>query len=160
MKKILCLIFILMMTSRVVSATAHNYHLSFTQLEQRSNSDRITILVRVFADDFERVLQARFSHRVNLSNRELIAKYLHECLEIKGSDGKNKKFVTGKIEQKADVVLINLTARIPAGLHGLQLRQKILCELYDDQINQVLLKFPDREATLEFKNGEGFKVIN
>ncbi len=150
----------LMMTSPVDSATTHNYHLSFTQLEQRSKSDKVTILVRVFADDFERVLQARFSHRVKLSNRELIAKYLHECLEIKDSAGKNKKFVTGKIEQKADVVLINLTARIPAGLHGLQLRQTILCELFDDQVNQVLLKFPDREATLEFKNGEGFKVIN
>ena len=47
-----------------------------------------------------------------------------------------------------------------AGLHGLQLRQTILCELFDDQVNQVLIKFPDREATLEFKNGEGFKVIN
>jgi hypothetical protein len=150
----------LMMTSQVVSATAHNYHLSFTQLEQRSNSDTITILVRVFADDLTRALQARYGRPVKLSQRILFSQYLHECLEIKGSDGKNKRFVIEKIAQQTDVVLINFTVKIPTGLHGLQLRQTILCELFDDQVNQVLLKFPDREATLEFKHGEGFKVIN
>ena len=149
-----------MMTSRVVSATAHNYHLSFTQLEQRSNSDTITILVRAFADDLARALQARYGRPVKLSQRVLLSRYVHECLEIRGSDGKNKRFVIEKIAQQADVVLLNFTVRVPAGLHGLQLRQTILCELFDDQVNQVLLKFPDREATLEFKNGEGFKVIN
>ena len=144
----------------MVSATVHNYHLSFTQLEQRSKSDTVAILVRVFADDLARALQARFVRPVKLSQRVLVSQYLHECLEIRGSDGKNKRFVIEKIAQQADVVVFNFTVKIPAGLHGLQLRQAILCELFDDQVNQVLLKFPDREATLEFKNGEGFKVIN
>ena len=124
------------------------------------NSDTITILVRVFADDLASALQARFARPVKLSQRVLLSRYVHECLEIRGSDGKNKRFVIEKIVQQADVVLLNFTVSVPAGLHGLQLRQAILCELFDDQVNQVLLKFPDREATLEFKNGEGFKIIN
>ena len=144
----------------VVNACAHNYHLSFTQLEQRSKSDFVVIMVRVFADDFERALKSRFARPVKFSERQLISRYLYECFEIKDSSGKAKRIITEKIEQKGDIVLINLSAKLPEGMRGLKLRQAILCEQFDDQVNQILLKFPDREATLEFKNGEGFKVIN
>ncbi len=152
--------FLLMFAGWVANANAHNYHLSFTQLEQHANSSTATILVRVFADDFEKALKTRFVGSVKLSQRQLIAGYLNEHLEIKDSRGKSKKILLTKIEQKADVFIINLTARVPEGLHGLKLRQSIFLELFDDQVNQVLIKFSGKESTLEFKSGDGFKGIN
>ena len=148
-----------MLAGWVVNANAHSYHLSFTQLEQHANSSTTTILVRVFADDFEKVLKTRFVGSVKLLQRQLIAGYLKEHLEIKDSSGKSKKILLTKIEQKADVFIINLTARTTEGLHGLKLRQSILLELFADQVNQVLIKFSDQASTLEFKSGDGFKGI-
>ena len=149
-----------MMTSRVVSATAHNYHLSFTQLEQRSKSETVAILVRVFADDLAVALKARFARTVKLSESQIVAKFIAENLVIKTSNGRNIRIFLSKIEPKADVVVVQLTARITSGLRGLKLQQKIFVEHFDDQINQVFIKNSGNESTLDFKRGDSFKVIN
>ncbi len=160
MKNFLCLFLAFSMFSFPAEVSAHSYHMSFTRLEQLSKNSAMKILVRVFADDLTTALKARFSRTVKLSESQLVAKYITENIEIKDVSGKNKSLLLSKIEKKDDVVIINFTAKISEGLRGVKLQQKIFFELFDDQINQVLIKSLGNESTLEFKHGDSFKVIN
>ena len=119
--------------------------------------------MRVFADDLEAIISKRSGKPIKLDRKEaapLVAAYVRETLELKGRDGRSQKLTWIGMESKIDVALLYLEAKAPAGLSGVQLRQRIFFELFDDQVNQVLCKTDNRKASLDFKSGEGFKTIS
>ena len=144
------------------TAAAHKFHLSFTQIEYNAQEKSAEITIRVFADDLENALSQRKGKSVKLDHKDaamLIAAYLREILELKGRNGQLKKLTWVGMEPKADVVLLYVEAKLPEGLTGVQLRQRIFFELFDDQVNQVLIKFAHDKSTLEFKRNDGFKPL-
>jgi urease gamma subunit len=144
-------------------AAAHKFHFSFTQIEYNAPEKTAEITLRVFADDLEQALSQRRGKAVKLDHKDaaaLVAAYVRDTLELKGRDGRIKKLTWIGMEAKVDVALLYIEAKLPDGVAGLQLRQRVFFELFDDQVNQVSLKAADRKASLEFKSGEGFKVLS
>ena len=142
--------------------SAHKYHFSFTQIEYNAKEKAAEITLRVFADDLEAIISKRSGKPIKLDHKEaapLVAAYVRETLELKGRDGRSQKLTWIGMESKIDVALLYLEAKAPAGLSGVQLRQRMFFDLFDDQINQVLVKAGHNKASLDFKPGESFKTI-
>lgn len=145
------------------TATAHKFHVSFTQIEYNATEKTAGIALRVFADDLENALSHRSGKSVKLDHKDapaLIAAYLRETLEIKGRNGQTKKLVWIRMEPKADVVFLYVEIKMPEGLSGAQLRHRVFFELFEDQVNQVLLKSANDKSSLEFKRGDNYKTIS
>lgn len=141
---------------------AHKFHVSFMQIEYNATEKTAEITLRVFADDLENALSQRTGKSVKLDHQDapsLIAAYLRETLEMKGRNGRVKKLVWIGMEPKADVALLYIEVKIPEGLSGVQLRHRVFFELFEDQVNQVLLKSANDKSSLEFKRGDNFKVL-
>jgi hypothetical protein len=154
---------LLLFLSLVASAAAHKFHFSFTQIEYNAQEKTAAITLRVFADDLENALSQRSGKAVKLDHKDaaaLAAAYVRDTVELKGRDGRIKKLMWIGMETKVDVALLYVEAKLPEGMTGLQLRQRVFFELFDDQVNQVSLKAADRKASLEFKSGEGFKTLS
>ncbi len=144
-------------------AAAHKFHVSFTQIEYNAAAKTAEITVRVFANDLEAALSQRRGKAVKLDHKDapaLIAMYLRETVELKGSRGQVKKLTWIGMEPKADVALLYVEAKLPEGLAGTQLRQRVFFELFEDQVNQVLLKAANHKTSVEFKRGAGFKALS
>jgi hypothetical protein len=144
-------------------AAAHKFHVSFTQIEFNVAEKTAEITIRVFADDLENALSQRSGKSVKLDHKDapaLIASYLRETVELKGRNGQVKKLTWIGMEPKADVVMLYVEAKMPEGLSGAQLRQRVFFELFEDQVNQVLLKASDHKASVEFKRGDSFKPLS
>ncbi|HEX4947393.1 MAG TPA: DUF6702 family protein [Blastocatellia bacterium] len=142
---------------------AHKFHLSFMQLEFNAQEKTAEITLRVFADDLENALSQRSGKPIKLDHKEapsLIAAYLRDTVELKGRNGQLKKLMWIGMELKADVALLYVEAKMPEGFAGTQLRQQVFFELFEDQVNQVLLKSAQAKASLEFKRGDGFKALS
>lgn len=144
-------------------AAAHKFHVSFTQIEYNATEKTAEITLRVFADDLENALSQRSGKSVKLDHKDapaLIAAYLRETLEMKGRNGQVKKLVWIGMEPKADVALLYVEVKMPEGLSGTQLRHRVFFELFEDQVNQVLLKSANDKSSLEFKRGDNYKLLS
>ena len=154
---------LLLCNSTVFFASAHKFHLSFTQIAYNAQAKMVEITMRVFADDLESALSQRSGKAIKLNHKDaatLVAAYLRETLELKGRNGQVKKLTWIGMEPKADVVFLYLKAKMPDGIAGAQLRQRVFFELFEDQVNQVLLKSGSAKSSLEFKRGDGFKALS
>ena len=65
-----------------------------------------------------------------------------------------------------DMFWLYLEGKVPAGsansgsLDGSQLRNRIFCELFDDQVNIVNTKIQNKQIGLMFESKDGFKLIS
>lgn len=144
-------------------ATAHKYHFSFTQLEYNSQEKATEIILRVFADDLETAISKRSGKSIKLDNKEataMVTEYVRDKIELKGRDGRAKKLTWVGMEPKVDVVFLYLEAKAPEGVIGAQFRQQMFFDLFEDQVNQVLFKVDPHKASVDFKQGDGFKTIS
>jgi hypothetical protein len=48
---------------------------------------------------------------------------------------------------------------MPGGLEGAQIRNKIFCELFDDQVNIVNAKHQGKRIGLMFESKDDFKIL-
>ena len=145
------------------STAAHKYHFSFTQLEYNAKEKTVEITLRVFADDLEAALSKQSGKPIKLDHQEaapIIAEYVRAKLELKGRAGRLRKLTWIGIEPKVDVALLYLEAKLPEGLAGAQLRQGVFFELFQDQVNQVVVKASNNQARLDFKAGDDFKTLS
>lgn len=55
-------------------------------------------------------------------------------------------------------VTLLLTAPMPAGMRGLRVHSRLLCDRHDDQITVVRVADGHRRRTLLFVNGDGAKL--
>ena len=154
---------VLLLLSVTFTAFAHKFHLGFTQIEYNAQSKSAEITIRVFADDLENALSQRSGKSIKLEHKDaaaLIAAYVRETFELKGRNGQVKKLTWIGLEPKADVAFLYAKAKMPEGIAGVQLRQRMFFELFEDQVNQVLLKSSNGLSSLEFKRGDDFKALS
>ncbi len=154
----------LLLCSNVLLCTAtHTFHLSFTQIEYHAQTKTMNITMRVFADDLETALSQHSGKSIKLTHHNaarLAAAYLRKTLEFKGRNGQVKRLMRVGLESKADVVFLRFKVRMPDGMVGAQVRQRVFFELFEDQVNQVLLTSGSAKASLEFKHGDDFKMLS
>jgi uncharacterized protein DUF6702 len=149
--------------------TPHRIHVSVTNLEFNQPRQTVEIVIRVFADDLENALGRRANRAVKIDPAtagkdrqlvELVMAYLRSSFDLKNKGGRPVAFSWNGIEGQPDMFWIFVKGRMFGGLEGAQLRNKIFCELFDDQVNIVNAKHQGKQIGLMFESKDDFKIIH
>jgi len=148
--------------------TPHKVHISVTNLEFDQPRQIVEIVIRVFTDDLENALSLRAKRAVKIDPAtagkdrqvvELVMAYLRSSFELKNKAGRTVALSWNGIEGQQDMFWIFVKGRTPGGLEGAQLRNKIFCELFDDQVNIVNAKHQGKQVGLMFESKDDFKIL-
>lgn len=145
------------------SVAAHTFHTSLMSMEYNSGEQLMEISVQVFSHDLETILSKRSGKDVRLGKtpgaEALTFAYLQDAVNLKNGAGQDKSLAWVGMESLSDRVWLYVEAKMPEGLSGAQLRNRIFFDLLDDQVNLVHLKDEDKKNDLVFKPGDGFKAL-
>jgi uncharacterized protein DUF6702 len=148
--------------------TPHKIHVSVTNLEFNQPRQTVEVVIRVFTDDLENALSQRAKRAVKIDPAtagkdrqviELVMAYLRSSFELKNKAGRPVALSWNGIEGQPDMFWIFVKGRMPGGLEGAQLRNKIFCELFDDQVNIVNAKHQGKQVGLMFESNDDFKIL-
>lgn len=151
-------------SSGVVAATpAHKFYTSLTDAEYNRETKSLEISMRVFADDLELALTRRAGKAVYLDSTanvsDLILAYLRDSFQVKTAKGDGAKLDWVGMETRVDVAWLFFEMKLPEGLAGAQLRNRLLFEMYEEQINIVNIKSDDKKFDFVFKRGDEFQML-
>ena len=156
------------------NSSLHKIHVSIAQLEYNQKSQSVEITLRVYTDDLENAVSQHSKRPVKIdpatANKdkrvgEAILAYVRNSLELKSKSGSLVKLNWVRMEWQVDMYWLYLEGRLPGasgnsnGLDGAQLRNKIFCDLFDDQVNIVNTKIHEKQVGLMFEAKDGFKII-
>lgn len=145
-------------------AWAHRYHTSVTRLEYNATEHLVEITVQSFADDVEAALSkangAAGSVQLDSTAKTnaLLLDYLRTVVQLRnGVEGLQLEWVG--MELKGHSVWFYLQAKTSAGLSQLNLSNRLLFDLFTDQLNIVNVFSNGKKASLVFKRGDTAKAI-
>lgn len=142
---------------------AHTFHTSLMSMEYNSREQLMEISLQVYTHDLETILTRRRGRRVLIDKTPdapaLLLAYLQEVVNLRNGAGETKPLAWVGMEAQSDRVLLYVEAKMPEGIAGAQLRNRIFFDLLDDQINLVHFKHEDRKSDLVFKPGDDFKPL-
>ncbi len=147
----------------VSSASAHKYHTSFAEANYNREEQSLQVSLRTFADDLENILSRRAGKRISLDRKKevepLLIAYLQDVFQLKGAAGESLKLSWVGMEAKVDSVWLYFETKVSGGIKGLQLSNRFLQDLFDDQLNMVNIKEGNRKIALTFARGDSFKPV-
>lgn len=132
----------------------HKYYVSVTQVEFVKEKKSLQIISRIFIDDFERILQERYDDNLMLGEEEetsnapvYIERYLKTKLSIaiNGNDV-NFNFIGKKYDN--DIVVCYLEVENVEEISSLEISNKVLFELYEDQQNIIRTNINSKRKSL------------
>ncbi|QNJ96868.1 DUF6702 family protein [Constantimarinum furrinae] len=160
--------FLLFLVPLLTASTTHKFYVSITNVEYVEKKESLQIISKIFIEDLETVLQKRFDPNVHLASKKetkkdlaLLQKYVLQKINISVNDKPvNIKYI-GK-EYDIDVVKIYLEVEGVKKLNSLEIENKILHDLFDEQQNIIHLKTPStrRSLILEKENPKGLLNLN
>ena len=142
--------------------SAHKYYTSLCRVQYNRETKSLEVTARVFSDDLEVALTRRNHKAVYLDKKDagpLVAAYLQDTFELKGRDGKLRRISWVGMEVKVDSAWLYFEIKMPEGLEGAELRNRILFELFSEQVNIVNIQDGDSKSDLVFKQGDEFKAL-
>ncbi|MBP6820570.1 MAG: hypothetical protein KA368_03455 [Acidobacteria bacterium] len=156
----------------------HKVHVSVAQIEFNQKSQSVEIVIRVYADDLETAVSQHAKRQVKIdpatANKnkqigETILAYLRANLELKSKTGTSVRLNWVGLEWQVDMFWLYIEGKVPPAsakaaktdnLDGSQLRNRIFCELFEDQVNIVNTKIQNKQVGLMFEPKDGFKLIS
>ena len=158
----LCMFFVfnsLSWNASAASKTNHEYYVSVTRMEYNASAKSWEISLKIFTDDLEKALETYTNKKVTIRNNDandpLIGSYLSNRFQIKSTTNKvlPYTYVGKEIEADATWIYLELT-EAPNELTGAILRNSVLIETYDSQVNMVTIKNGTTKKTYLFKKGK------
>ena len=154
MKKIRKYLPILLMPL-LISAVAHKFYVSVTNIEYADENKALQITTRIFIDDLEKALNDRYSIRAAMTTDDEISdldtyvgKYLKRKLSIRINGQVTTVSYLGK-EYKDDLVIcyLEIEGIDLAMLNTLEVTNDILTELFEEQQNVVHLRIGEKKKS-------------
>lgn len=150
------------------NALAHKFHASIAQMDYNDKEGAVKVVIRFFTDDFETALSQhakrpiKFSTPQALKERANVAAvlgYVRERFELKSAKGLPVRFTWVGMEVQADMIWVYLEGKLAGGLAGAQVRNRVLHELFEDQVNLVNFKYDGKQTGTMFNAQDGFKTV-
>ncbi|HEX8559779.1 MAG TPA: DUF6702 family protein [Pyrinomonadaceae bacterium] len=142
---------------------AHKFYTSLARVEYNAEEKTVEVTLRVFADDLELALKRRAGREVKLDRTKdadrLVLDYLREAFEIKNRAGEGKALRWVGMELRAGVAWVYVEADMPEGFAGARLRDHLLFELFREQVNTVIVRYPGARGDLVFVRGDGERAV-
>lgn len=145
------------------SIFAHKFYTSIAHAEYNSETKSLEVSTRIFPDDLELALTKRSGKVVTLDGTKDVAAlalgYLQETFELKDAAGHIQKLSWVGMDAKVDVVWVYFEIKLPAAPERMLLRDRLLCELFPEQVNVVQLINGERKNELIFKRDNDFQAV-
>jgi hypothetical protein len=149
-------------------AYGHPLHLTFTNLEYKTQNNRWVLTVKVFTDDFASGVRmdtgmemAAGKKSKTAATDEILKKWLNGRFKIwfdsKPVETENWKFEG--IEIKEDASWITYTIMAPMPTREIKIRNTLLLDQYPDQKNLFVLVMGQIQSAHEFKNKDQETII-
>ena len=147
--------FLILFLSLITMAGAHKFYVSVTNVEYAEKDQAFQITSRLFIDDLETALNARYEVDAKLAteqeieqSNELIKKYLNTKVSIK-INGQERNFVFLGKEYKDDLVVcyMEISDIVLDELKSIEIRNDLLTEFFEEQQNVVHLKIGESKKS-------------
>lgn len=143
----------------------HEFHASVTKMEYNPKERAFEISIRVFTDDFEKALSAASNSRVTLDrpnekNDLLIEKYVQSHFGYLTPQKQPVSFKYVGHETEADAEWLYLEMPHAEPFRGGVLKQNVLMELFDDQVNMVNVQYQGQKKTFVFRKNQPIQNIS
>jgi hypothetical protein len=150
------------LASHAAAGAAHPLHTSLAQLAYEPSRRELTVSVRVFADDFGAAVAraARLRPAAGLPVPEAaMYRYVTSRFALTDAAGRAVPLAWCGVRQAGEMLFLCLRAPAPRPPTGLRLRNALLVEAFDDQVNIVQTTFQASRRTTMFTAGDGAKPL-
>lgn len=161
-KQTLLLLFII----PLLSFSAHKYYLSLTQINYKSESKSVQIIINVFMDDIETALNKDYNIDLQLTTKEELKdndvyfkKYLKEKLAFK-IDGVAKEFSYIGKEYDGDLVYFYLEIEKVNKVTNIEVSNTILIKHFPKQQNLIKSKIGKKHKSILLTKEESSGKLN
>ena len=145
-------------------AVGHPLHTTITDIGYRRENRALRATIRVFADDFGRAVlglgAAAAAPAASAVSDSATATYVRAHFTLSGPDGRALPLTVCGVRRSGDLVWICLDAAWEGLPSGIRLLNRMLFELYHDQINIVQANFEGARRSLLFTAGDRAKELN
>ncbi len=135
----------------------HPMHLSLTEIVIDARSGAVTVTSRLFADDLAAAV-ARGRHGPLVPGDVADSRYLTDNVRMRSEDGVMMRLESCGVTRRADLVWICARSRV-SGTREVELTNRLLFEIHDDQINMVQLTTGSRRQSALFRRGAETKRL-
>jgi len=133
----------------------HDFHASVTQMVYNPKERAFELSIRVFTDDLEKALSETAGTKVQLTNNKkddaLLEKYVRAHVVYMTPQRQPKPFTYVGHEVEADANWIYLEMPYAEPFKGGVMKQNILMDLFNDQVNMVNLQYQGQKKTFVFR---------
>lgn len=166
--KLIKITLLILIIPLLTAATAHKFYVSITKIEFVKEKQSLQIISKMFTDDIEDALQARYDENLILdSNKEserekaLLKQYVFQKLEIK-VNGAHVSYEFIGMEYKMDEVIIYLEVTGISEVKTLEVTNEVLMEMFEEQQNIIHYRRGDyrRSLVLEKEYPSGMLNFN
>jgi hypothetical protein len=156
---------ILLSSSRLLDA--HPLHTSLAELTYDAAAREIRLSIRVFVDDLIKASAAYARQRSAgvgtlskpASTESPILAYARFAFVVADRAGKRLSLASCGGKRVGDLMWLCFHSSAPLGPAGFQIADRILFDLYSDQINIVQAAYGGQKPSLLFTRGDGFKRL-
>jgi len=161
--KFLRIVFLVALLPLIMSFTSHKFYVSITKIEFSQEEQSLQVIVKLFIDDIEDVLQERYSPSVSLgpeketpSDADFLREYVLEKLTIDVNRTTAALNYLGH-EYDNDVVKCFIEIENISELNSIEVENKMLIDLFEEQQNIIHVKrFKKRKSlVLDRDNPKG-----
>ncbi len=149
--------------------TVHDFHLSKTEMRYKEDISTIQISTHIFIDDLEEILSIQgytdlslFTEKEDPEAEQIIYDYIKSNLLLE-VDGREMEFVWVGKEISDDLAAVWCYLEIPDTqiLNNVQLVNRVLHDLYDDQKNVVSFQInSQKKEHMFFSHGDKYKSLD
>lgn len=143
MKKLFSIIPIILLACLLVSAGVHKYYVAVFQVEHKPEKKTLQITGRIFIDDIEKALKARYGKTFYLATeKELpettatVTQYLKDKITVT-VNGKPAPVSFLAKEVDDDILLCYLTVPAPKKVTSIAVKNTVLQEVFREQQNMI-----------------------
>ncbi len=144
--------------------TLHDFHASVTQMQYNPKEKTFEISVRVFTDDFEKALTPVANGSVHLApndkNDPIIAQYIRQHVAYISPQKRAKSIAYVGHEIEADANWLYLEMPYSEPFTGGLLKQNVLMEMFDDQVNLVNVQYQGQKKTFVFRKNQPIQDVS
>ena len=166
--KFLKITLLLLVVPLIMSLTIHKFYVSTTKVEFVKEKQTVQVITKIFIEDVEQALQARYSPSISLdspketaSDIEYLKKYVFQKLKI----SINGNPVTFKyIGKEYDIDIVNMYFEIEniSEVKTIEIENKILFDMFPEQQNIIHFKTSEsrKSLVLDRDNPKGMLNFN
>ncbi|MEO7522302.1 MAG: DUF6702 family protein [Gemmatimonas sp.] len=143
-------------------ASVHPLHTTLAQLQYDASRRELTVSLRVFTDDFSAAVSRHARARLAAGASPPVAamyRYVTSRFILTDAAGKPVSLDGCGVRRASELLFICLRASVATPPTGMRLRNALLVEWFDDQVNIVQYVAGSARRTTMFTPGDGAKRL-